>query len=364
MKKLRYAVLLALLVPFILLSCKTASGPDSLVDTSALTGDPLGPPSGDALSAVARARAAADESRDKAEYVKGDEYFPIEWEAAGELYSQAAGKEAPETQGEAIARVGEWNNVNIAYYKIYRDSMEQFCAVQAQVLAQAREDAVNAGAEELVPDRLKQADELAASAQAKADKKDYAGSVVDGKAARDRYRILQTLAEASARQKEVDDLDFFHYDPENYELATNKGNTAVDLYDQGNLIDARDAADESLLRYNLVLKNGYVGQTEAKAKIAGDLRQAAQDQKAHVAVRAEFEAADKVYNEAHAAFRQEDYAGASELFDESAELFKKSSDNAAVKRQRAEDALLDAEESLAGSDERAKAADEIIGGGN
>jgi hypothetical protein len=367
MKKPKYRVfiLLGLLIPFILISCKTtAAGPDSLVDSSALTGDPSGPPSDDALAALEKARANADESRDKAEYVKGDEYFPAEWAAAGELYSQTAGKEAPTTQGETVARIGEWNGINTAYNKIYKDSMERFSGEQAQILAQVRGEAIKAGAQELAPDRFQQADDLAASAQTKADKKDYAGSVADGKAARDRYRILQTLAEASAKQKEADALDLFSFDPENYELAAAAGNNAVASYDEGNLSAAQNAADESLLRFNLVIKNGQLARTESKATAAREQRQAAQEVKADVAVRADFDAADKVYNQAYVALREEKYAEASELFDESGALFKTAQDNAVAKRSKAEEALRQAEEKLADSDQKAKAADEVIGGDN
>ncbi|MDR2767173.1 MAG: hypothetical protein LBB82_02475 [Treponema sp.] len=358
-------ILLGLLIPFILISCKTtAAGPDSLVDSSALTGDPSGPPSDDALAALAKARANAEESRDKAEYVKGEEYFPAEWTAAGELYSQAAGREEPETGAETVARIGEWNGINTAYDKIYKDSLERFCGEQAQVLVRARDEAVEAGAQELVPDRFKLADDLAASAQEKADKKDYAGSASDGKAARDRYSVLKTLAEASAKQDEADALNLYAYDPENYDLAAAAGNDAVEFYDAGDLAAAQDSANESLLRFNLVIQNGHLALAESASASARESREAAQEVKADVASRADFDAADEVYNEAHAALRENNYVEAERLFDESAGLFETARDNAAAKRRQAEEALRQAEERLLESDQKAKAADEVIGGGN
>ncbi|MDR2181770.1 MAG: hypothetical protein LBN92_03720, partial [Treponema sp.] len=193
---------------------------------------------------------------------------------------------------------------------------------------------------------------------------DYAGSISDGRAALDRYRVLKTLAEAGARQNEADSFDFYADDPENYELAAAAGNEAVEFYDADDMAAAQDSADESLLRFNLVIQNGQMIQTESRAASARESREAAQEAKADVASRADFDAADSVYNQAHAALREQNYADAARLFDESGGLFETARDNAVVKRRQAEEALREAEELLLESDQKAKAADEVIGGGN
>ncbi|MDR0448714.1 MAG: hypothetical protein LBH07_08610, partial [Treponema sp.] len=60
----------------------------------------------------------------------------------------------------------------------------------------ARDKAREAGAEDLVPERFAQIDELIAESQRKYESGDYAGAIKDSKEASDRYAVLQTLAEA------------------------------------------------------------------------------------------------------------------------------------------------------------------------
>ncbi|MDR1930829.1 MAG: hypothetical protein LBQ44_09415, partial [Treponema sp.] len=230
-------------------------------------------------------------------------------------------------------------------------------------LDKAREEALASGARDLIPDRFGQADELAASAKEKYDRGDFSAAAEDGNAALDRYRILKTIAEAYNKQQEADARGFFSYDPENYELAADSGNAAVEHYDNGSLREAREAADEALFRFNLVYKNGWIAYTDERAAEAGEYRRACQEAKAPVAVKQDYDAAEEVYNRAHAAFRSEEYAGASELFEQSAALYLDARDAAVEKRIKAETALREAEEKLADSEAKAKTADEIIGGG-
>jgi hypothetical protein len=360
--KIRYLVLLGLLA-FVFISCKTTgTTPDSL--TGGVTEDLDGPVEETDLAALADARAKAEESRSLAEYVQGPSYFPLEWGVAEDRYSTAAGlTEAPETKKETNSRITEWKGIGVAYDDIYNKSAPRFAKEQQEQLAAARAAAVQSGADKLVPDRLAQADALAVSASQKTDTSDFAGSIKDGKEAWDRYKVLQTIAEAHAKQEEADKYDFFSSDPDNYMLAADAGNNAVSFYDEGDLVKAQDSANEALVRFNQVIKNGWLAQVEEKASVAREWRQAAQEVKAHVAVKPDFDAAERVYNQAHVAQRAEDYATAVDLFNQSEDLFITAHDNAVVKREKAEAALQQAEQKLAESGEKAQNAEEIIGGG-
>jgi hypothetical protein len=362
--KIRHFILLGLLVPFVFISCKTTgTPPDSLVD-GGVTEDLDGPVEETDLAALAAARAKTEESRSLAKYVEGPSYFPGEWGFAEDRYSTAAGRiDAPETKKETYSRVAEWKGIGAAYDDIYNKSVPQFAGRQQELLAAARAAAVQAGADKLVPDRLAQADVLSASANQKAEAGEFAASVKDGKEAGDRYKILQTIAEAHTKQEEADKYDFFSSDPDNYMLAADAGNDAVSFYDEGNLIKAQDSADEALARFNQVIKNGWVSRVEEKASIAREWRQYAQDVKANVAVRPDFDAAERVYNQAHTALRAEDYSAAIDLFGRSEALFVTAHDKAVAKRDNAEKALRQAEEKLAESEAKAQSAEEIIGGG-
>jgi hypothetical protein len=361
--KIRFLILISFLVPFVLISCKTtADTPDSLVDS--IPQDLSGPVDEAALEALAGAKAKAEESRSWAEYVNGESYFPLEWGFAEDRYTTAAGRvDPPEDKAEAYSRVAEWRGIAAAYDDIFNRSAGQFAGEQQKVLAAAREAALNAGAGELVPDRLAQADALSASAQEKFQNGDLTGSVRTGKEARDRYRVLQTIAEAHARQEEADANDFFSRDPDNYMLAADAGNSAVELYDAGEIAKAQDSADESLARFNQVVKNGWLTLVEEKAELAREWRDASQEVKANVAVRSDYDSAERVYNQAHVALRAEDYTGAAELFEQSGQLFMSAHNNAVEKRQRAEEALRQAEQKLQESEEKAQNAEAIIGGG-
>jgi hypothetical protein len=360
--KIQYLILLGLLVPFILISCKsTAAIPDSLVD---IPKDLSGPADETALTLLADARAKAEESRFWAAYVKGDTYYPEEWAPVEERYNTAAAQtDEPELKADAYGRVIEWRGIAAVYDDIYKKSAEQFAGEQQQLLAAAREAAVKAGAEELVPDRLAQADTVAASSKQKIESGDFTGAVKEGKDAQDRYKVLQTIAEAHAKQVEADNYSFFSMDPDNYMLAADAGNSAVEYYDTGDIPQAQEAAEEALTRFTQVIRNGWVSQVEEKASGAKKQREAAEEVKANVAVRSDFNSADQVYNQAHAALRADEYAVAAELFSQSEGLFKKAHDSAVEKRQIAEEALRQAEQKLAASEEKAQQAEEIIGGG-
>ncbi|MDR2471866.1 MAG: hypothetical protein LBD09_07145 [Treponema sp.] len=342
-----------------LISCKTPGGAAGDIPP-----DLSGPADQVSLDALALAKAQAEESRALAEYAGGEGYFPAEWSAAEDQYSAARGQTGdPETKEDAYARVTRWKGVKAAYDDIYNKSAPRFAGEQEKVLAAARDRAVQAGAEDILPEQLAQADALAAQAKQKVDGGDLAGGIGDGKAARDRYRVLETIALAHAKQAEADVNDFFSRDPDNYMLAAEAGNNAVDLYDSGDMARAQDAADEALARFNQVIKNGWLALVEEWAANAAAMRTAAQEARADVAVRQDFNAAEQVYNQAHAARRAEEFAAAGELFKQAADSFTTALARATAKRQQAEEALRQAEQKLAESEAKAQNVQDLIGGG-
>ncbi|MDR2211426.1 MAG: hypothetical protein LBO65_08205 [Spirochaetaceae bacterium] len=363
--KIKYVFLMGLFVSVLGMSCKTTGGTttDSLVEDT-VPPDLSGPVDETSLEALAQAQAQAEESRSWAEYVRGETYFPQEWEFAEDRYSTAKSRtDPPETKAETYSRVAEWKGIGAAYDDIFNKSAEQFALEQEKALAAAREAAVSAGAGELVPDRLAQADEAAASAKKKYQEGDLTGSVRAGKDAWDRYRVLETIARAHTKQQEADQYDFFSLDSDNYMIAADAGNDAVDQYDAGNLVQAQDSADESLARFNQVVKNGWIATVEEKASAARQWREASLAVKANVAVKGDYDAAERIYNQAHVAFRADEYTSAVELFEQSGQLFMAVHATAQEKRSLAEEALLEAEQKLQESEAKAQSAEAIIGGG-
>ena len=363
-QRIWYLILVGLFVSFILISCKTTdTGVTTSLTDSGIPQDLTGPADEASLAALAKARAEAKEARSWAEYMNGFTHCPNEWASAEKRYEAAAKLgNVPDTKKEIYDRVIEWNGIKAAYNEIYFKSFPDFIGEQQDRLAEAREKAVEAGAEELVPDRLALADGYTDNARKKYENGDLFGSLAEGKEAWDRYGILEILALAHAKQAEADEYDFFSVDPDNYMLAAEAGNGAVDLFDEGKLVESRAEAEKALAGFNLVINNAFTSIVEEKASVARDDRDVARAVKADVAVKSDFAAAENVFNQAHTALRAERYAEASALFEKSSELFINAHDKALEKRGVAEEALRRSEAKLAESEERAQYAEDVIGG--
>ncbi|MCL1928025.1 MAG: hypothetical protein FWG07_04435 [Treponema sp.] len=364
--RIQYFILVGLFVSFAFFSCKTpdAGATASLTGGAGLVQQELTGPADEAsLQAYAEAMAKAKEARSMAEYVNGPAHYPNEWKLA-ETHFSAAGNRGgdPETREDANVRIAEWNTVKLEYDEIYRKSLDQFASEQQVALANAKGKAVEAGAEDLVPDRFAMANAMADKSRELYENGDIQGSINAGKEAQDRYRILETLALARAKQEEADEYNFFTVDPDNYVLAAEAGNDAVDFYDEGNLAKAQAEATAAYNGFREVIKNGWSEPVEEKTSAAIESRTHAQEIKADVAARSDFAAAENVYNEAYVALRAEKYTEAIELFEESDRLFEIAYNNAMDKRRIAEEALRRAEEKLTESEEFAQYADDIIGG--
>jgi hypothetical protein len=364
-RKYAWLILLSLLVPFVLVSCKTPPEevtPDSVPDTtSPVTEDLNGPADATSIQAFENARAEADAARARAQGVDAAFYFPDDWDSAESRYGEAEAAGSPATLGEARNRADEWKRIAGAYDDLYEKALPLFAEDKAQQLLAAREAALEAGARDILPDRFDATDELAQSVQDKYDNGDYDGALADGTAAYDRYVALTGIADAYALKQEADAYDFITYDPENYEAGSDAGNRAVDLLDQGSLADAKESAGEAVNRFNLVLENGWIGYTNERSVTAQSWRQAALEAKANVAVRNEYQDADNTYNQAYVALRSGNFREAADLFERSGILFKQSRDAAVEKQVKAEEAIRLAEQKVSESETKARNAQEIIG---
>jgi hypothetical protein len=355
------------LVPFIFISCKTQPEdvtPDSITDTgsvSPVTEDLNGPADAASVQAFEDARAGAEAARARAQEVDAAFYFPDDWDSAESRYGEADKAGRPATLGEARNQADEWRQIAGVYDDLYGKALPRFAEDKAQQLLAAREAALEAGARDILPDRFDATDELAQSVQDKYDNGDYDGALADGTAAYDRYVALTGIADAYALKQEADAYDFITYDPENYEAGSDAGNRAVDLLDQGSLADAKESAGEAVNRFNLVLENGWIGYTNERSVTAQSWRQAALEAKANVAVRNEYQNADKTYDQAYVALRAGNFEEAADLFERSGILFRQSRDAAVEKQVKAEEAIRLAEQKVSESETKARSAQETIG---
>ena len=361
--RIRYLLLAGVFISLILVSCKTTGKDVTAGDTVFIQEDLTDPPADFLLESLAQAEERAKEARSWAEYVNGPVHCSDLWKTTEQRFELAdSRKNVPATKGETYARIDEWNDIKLAYDEIFNGSFEPFLKEQQDVLAKARKKAVDAGAEELVPDRLAVADSHAARSREKYNNGDNYGSLNSGKEAWDRYRILETVALARAKQAEADEYNLFEKDPDTYKLAAEAGNKAIDLYDDGKLVKSQEEASKALAGFSKIVRDGMMANVQEKASEARDRRAEALEAKANVAVRSDFDAAEAVYNQAHVALRGEMYGEAIELFSRSSDLFIIAYENALEKRDIAEEAIERSDRKLAESEEIAQNAEDIIGG--
>jgi hypothetical protein len=363
-------VLWGLLVSFTFFSCKTQPEevvPDSLTDSSTYTGaadqaaeDLNGLPDTVAMQLWGDGKARAEAARAKAQSVDAASYFPSDWNSAEGDFNAAESAGQPATLGQARDQAQEWGRLEAAYNDLYQRSIPRFADDKKQQVLAARQAAIDAGADDILPVPFGAADSAGLAAQSSYDNGDYDAALASGTEAYDRYNVLTTIAQAYGVQQEINSHDFFSYDPADYEAAADAGNSAVTLYNSGNLAQAQAKADESLAKFKAALNKSWASYGEAKSVSARTMRQAALDEKANVAVKSDFQNADAVYNQGFVALRAAQYENAANLFTRAEDQFRRSRDLAVDKRIKAEEAIRAAEEKVAESDDLARAIDEAM----
>jgi len=203
-------------------------------------------------------------------------------------------------------------------------------------------------AEELVPDYLSQADNIALDAIDKWDAEDYSGAGLDAAEALAMYSALKAAGDAyEVREKIAESAEELF--PDYLSQADNIALDAIDKWDSKDYSGARNDARTAWIMY---LNVGSAAE-----------RQTALNLKADTAVRQEFNSAEAIYNRANAAFRGQRYEDAAPLYEECWIIFRMASQLALEKRQAADEALIRADQKAAESDEAARNAEAILQGG-
>ena len=202
--------------------------------------------------------------------------------------------------------------------------------------------------QELAPDYLGQADDVALAAIDKWGAGDFDGAREGVDKALLMYGTLKTAVEAYRLREEIA-LDAVNMDPIAFWRTDEMGLAAIDKWDAGDFDGAKADAEAALLGYTVT---GAVVE-----------RQKALDARADVAVRLEFDVAQLLYDRAAQAYRRQDYNEAIRLYSESLYLFRQAARTADNRRLSAEEALRRAAQRLLESDETARNADAILEGG-
>lgn len=228
------------------------------------------------------------------------------------------------------------------------------------VSAEAKRRAQSAGAEARSPEAFARAEALAAEAEAALAAGDARKALALYADAVYAYDAAEKRSRAVVVKGNVDELGFAGSDAGNYAIAEEKL-AAVNRLIAEKPADANDAAAESLLRFNIVLRRGWELGAGARRAAAAAYKRDADAIKAAVAVRDDYTRAEARWNLAATAYAAENFEAAAALYAEAEELFKLAYGLAADKRAAAERAIQAATERTARSEAVAREGDQIIG---
>jgi hypothetical protein len=357
-------LLLSAMVFFAIISCKstpkeTPSQPSAPpVEPSAVSEGA----SQDSLNALNEAISRAEEARKRASDFESSAYFPSDWENAEVQYT-AAGQLPRTTEDEVREAVVQYNALADVYDDLFKRVIPLYAQDREDEITTARDEALLTGLKDSFPDYLTDADRTAVQVLAQFEAEDYYTARDTAFLVRDKYRALKTGGDAYNKRQEILKWNFISYDPDNYNKAEETGLAAVEAYEAGNIAEAINNAEEAGLRYGLVLKTGWTGYVSEQKAAAGAERQKALDMKANVAVKAEYDAALVIYNQAEASSQADSYEDAADLYAQSAARFAVIAETAAEKRREAEEAIREAEQKILESEENVKKAELILEGG-
>jgi hypothetical protein len=338
------------------------------------TKDPdLGPPDQAAIDDLHKALAGADGSRKQALDIEAPGYFPPEWETAEDQYAEAKENAGDATLGDVKRTIALYKAVAETYDKLARQCLPLFYEDLSEEILQARDKAIDAGIRDISPKRLETADLCIdkaleqyeagnAAATNSGAAENYYAAAASAFDALDRYRALTLGVRAYRLGEEIQERNFADYDPGNYGLAGESMEDAVAAYDAGDTGAALAQAEEALLRYTLVMNEGWRDYTGIIKLSAEGERRNALEAKANVAVKKDFDDADGLYARGIAAYNAQDYAASAEYFSQSIPLFGAATKSAEQKRVMAEEAIQTAEIRIGQSEETAREAESLLQG--
>jgi hypothetical protein len=297
------------------------------------------------------AKTKADQARKQAMDFDSQNYFPSDWEKA-------------EAQYKAADDTAKYNAAADAYNEIFKKAVPLYAQAREDEIMAVREELIATGFPEVFPQYLKNADDLALAAQEKYESGDYYGAKDSASTALKEYNNLLVGAKTYLTRQEIINRGFSQYDPDNFLKADQVAQTAIDAYDKGDKDTAFASVEEALLRYNLVLSNGWTVYAGDRMGTASAERQLAVKERANIASRETFRRGDAIFYNASDLFETESYSDAAMAFVEAEAVFAVSRKETEEKRIKAEETIRIAEEKIDESSGAAIEAEKIIEGGS
>jgi len=359
MKKNVFLVL-ALLAAFTLIcvSCKSSPEPAAPAPKPAAQEKPE-----QSLNALRGPVSRAEEARQRAIDFESPLYFPSDWEAVEARYTES-GNMPKSTPDEIQQAATSYNAVAETYDDLFKKAIPLFAQAREDEIISARSELINSGFTNYFPQYLQNADDIALAAQDQYEAEDYYTAKDTAAKALKEYETLLLGSKILLTRQEILNRGFRDYDPENFDLADEVAQTAIEEYEAGNKEAAVNNAEEALLRYNIVLTNGWVIYAADRRASATSERELALADRANIAARETFRGADALFNQAEEKFTAENFSEAGVLYIDAEANFVISRQETEEKRIRAEETIKLAEEKIGESNETAIEAERIIEGGS
>jgi len=355
MKKRYIFLFLLITVVLIFISCKTTPPVDTAAEAEKIV---------EVLpSAVSEYLTKAQKARQRAVDFESPAYFPSEWEEIEAKYEEI-GKMPKTTPGEIQEARIAYDEVTAAYDALFEKTVPLYAQAREDEILAAREVVIQSGFSRQFPEYLKTADDLTLTALNQYEAKDYYTARDTAAKALNEYETLQLGANVYLARQEAADRNFINYDPENFAKADEVAGDALKEYDSGNRETAVTKAEEALLRYNLVLANGWTAYAGERNSSAGRERELAVSERANIASREQFRVAEVMYNSAGEELAAGNFNKAAISFTEAEALYAIARQDTADKKKRAEEAIRIAGEKIETSGETAQDADKLIEGGS
>jgi hypothetical protein len=296
------------------------------------------------------AKNKADQARKQAMDFDANKYFPSEWEEAEAQYKAATNDTA------------KYNAVAAVYNDLFNKAVPLYAQAREDELMSLRAEVIATGIADAFPQYIRNADDLALDAKAKYDAGDYYAAKDSADKALSDYQTLLVGGKAYNARQEIVNRGFIKFDPDNFEKSDEIGQKAIDAYEAGDKGTAVTNAEEALLRYNIVLSNGWVAYAADRKEAAERERQLAIAERANIASRETFRKGDASFESANGFYSEENYSEAALAYVDAEAVFAVSRKETEEKRVRAEEAIKIAEEKIEESSEAALEAEKIIEG--
>jgi hypothetical protein len=228
----------------------------------------------------------------------------------------------------------------------------------------ARGELIRTSVTRTFPEVLECTDEIALTALDLYEAEDFYGAMEYAVKAYEEYTDLLFAARTYLVREEIVSRGFVSYDFNNFIRADDSAWDAIDAFIAYDLEAAREHAEEAALRYNLVLSNGWMTYARIRQEAAARERALAIEERADIATRETFRAADTIFSQAERVYATRDYPTSSLAHLESEAMFAIARQETRERRLRAEEAIRLAEEAIELVNEAAVEADRIIEGGS